>query len=328
MLKILLTIILLSSLLISQSLSSTLTQRGGEHNALFLNPTYLINSKSTQGRIESDLINSSLTIDKQSLNFIKELNQADNNQEISKLLKENIGNTLTLSANNFSSIYQTKKKIAYSIGVVNSINGYFITHSGFGSKRAMETSVEKNRALIGTVVAKQDNLHYGLNLKVIEKSQTLYNYAINEMATQDSIWDYFDNSHTQKESALGLDMGITYTLPQNIFNSKLSFAILDIGNTSFKELASTEQSTTIGLSFEPKDTYIKIDYLDNHLRADISKEFFNQKLKLHSGFIYKALSLGVSYKFSIFNIALFSYKVKAYNQNRERKNELSVAVTW
>ena len=327
MLKVLATLTLFGSLLISQTLSSTLTQRGGEHNALFLNPTYL-SYKPQKDTIEADIINTSLIIDNQSLDFIKALNQVDNNRDISKLLKENIGETLTLSANNFSSIYQAKENIAWSIGIANSLDGYFITHSGFGSKRAMETSIEKNQALIGTAVLKQENLYYGLNLKLIKKSQTVYNYAINEMATQDSLWDYFDNSHTKKESAIGVDFGITYALPLESFKSKLSFAILDIGNSSFKELKAEKQSTTLGLSIEPKDSHIKIDYFNNHLRADISKNFFNKKLELHSGIIYNALSLGINYKFSIFNIGLFTYKVKEYNSKKERKSELSLAVLW
>ena len=327
MLKVLVTVTIFGSLLLSENLSSTLTQRGGEYNALFLNPTYLSN-KPKKNTIKADIIKSSLIIDNQSLDFIKELNRVDSNREISELLKENIGETLTLSANNFSSIYQSKENLAWSIGIVNSLDGYFITHSGFGSKRAMETSIEKNQALIGTAVIKEKNLHYGLNLKLIKKSQTIYNYAINEMTTQDNLWDYFDNSHTKEKSAIGVDLGISYTLPPNSFKSKLSFAILDMGNTSFQELRSEKQSTTLGLSIEPKDTHIKVDYFNNHLRADISKNFFNKTLELHSGIIYNALSLGVNYKFSIFKIGLFTYKVKEYNGKKERKNELSLAVSW
>jgi hypothetical protein len=328
MLKVALSLIILTSLLMSQKLSSTLTQRGGVHNSLFLNPTYLIDSKSNKDSIEIDFINSTLIINKRSLDFIKELNQADGNQEISQLLKENIGKTLSLSANNFSSIHQTKGDTAWSIGIVNTLDGYFITHSGFGSKRAMETYIEKNEALIGTVVQKQNNLYYGVNLKLINKSETLYNYAINEMAIQDSIWDYFNNSHTQKKSLIGLDMGFSYTFPKELFKSKISLALLDIGENSFYQSKAQKESISMGLLVEYKNTYIKIDHLNNQLKADISRDFFNQKLEIHSGIIYNALSLGLIYKFSIFNIGLFSYRVKEYNQQETRKNELSLGIKW
>ena len=327
MLKVLLSLTILTSLLASKTLSSTLSQRGGEHNALFLNPTYLT-SKSTAGEIEADIINTSLIIDNHSLDFIKELKGADNNGDISNLLKKNIGETLSLSANNFSSIYQTNTDIAWSIGIANTLDGYFITHSGFGSKRAMESFVEQYRALIGTIVLKQDYIEYGLNLKVIEKSQTIYNYSISEIASQESILDYFSNSHTKKESVLGIDAGVTYHLPNDSFHSKLSFALLNIGDTSFNELGLLKQASTIGLSLKPNDISIKIDYLNNHLRGDISKKFFNKKLVLHSGLIYNAPSFGLSYQFSLVNIGLFSYKVKEYNQKEERKNELSLEIKW
>jgi hypothetical protein len=328
MLKILPSLLLVNSLLISQSLSSSLTQRGGEHNALFLNPTYLIQAKIIKEKINGNILNSSIIIDNKSLNFIKELNSADNNQEISKLLKKNIGKQLSLSVNNFSSLYQIKENIAYSLGVAYTLDGYFITHSGFGSKRALETAIEKNQAVVGTAVLKHKQLEYGINLKLINRSQTIYNYSIAEMLTQESLWDYIDNSHTQKESAVALDFGISYNLPRNSWNTKLSLALLNVGDTSFQELGTTEQSTTLGLSLDPHNTHIKIDYFDNSLRADISKSFFNKSIELHSGVIHNALSLGLNYNFSIFTIGLFSYKTEGYHQKEERKNELSLVTKW
>jgi len=319
MLKVLVSLSLLSiTLLMSENLNITLTQRGGEHNALFVNPASLANKDSDNG-IKTNLINSSFILDNQSFQFLKELNGVDNNQEISKLLKKNIGEILSFSANNFSSIYQNQDNMAWSLGIVNSFDGYFITHSGFGSKRALESFIEKNRALVGTAVLKKENISYGLNLKFIEKSQTIYNYAINEIANR-SISDYFDNEHTQKENSFDLDMGIIYNLPQNSLNTKLSLAVIDIGNQS---------ETNIGFSIEPNNTFIKVDYLHNNLRADISKQFFNKSLKLHSGVIYNALSYGVNYHLSLFNIGFHSYKVKErYNQEKKRKYELSVGILW
>lgn len=326
MLKFLLSLLSIT-LINAQSLSNTLTQRGGEHNALFINPASLAN-KSIHNNIKGNLINSSLLLDKSSFNFLKELNRADNNQEVSKLLKKNIGEILSFSTSNFSSIYKNKENIAWSVGIAHTLDGYFITHSGFGSKRAMESFIEKYRALVGTVAVKKENINYGLNLKLIEKSQTIYNYAINEMVNQ-RISDYFDNKHTQKEEAFGVDMGIVYSLPQNYLNTKLSLAFLNIGNSSFKELGTLNNTTNIGFSIEPQKTLITIDYLHDNLRVDISKKFLNNSLKLHSGIIYNALSLGMNYQVSVFNIGLHSYKIEeAYNQEKERKYELSIALSW
>jgi len=317
--KTLLTLNLLSvTLLMAQNLNSTLTQRGGEQNTLFVNPASLANL-AVDKSIKINLINSSVILDNQSFKFLKELNGLDNNQEVSKLLKKNIGEILSFSANNFSSIYQNQDHMAWSLGIVNSFDGYFITHSGFGSKRALESFVENYRALMGTVVVKQENIDYGLTLKLIEKSQTIYNYAINEIANR-SISDYFDNEHTQKENSSDLDMGIIYHLPKNSLKTKLSLAFTDIRD---------DVKTNIGFSIEPFDTLIKVNYLQNNLRADISKSFFNKSLELHSGVIYNALSYGVNYHLSLFNIGFHSYRVKEiYNQQKERKYELSVGILW
>ena len=327
MLKVITLCFLTASMLMAQSLSSSLTQQGGSHNALFINPASLVD-KANNNAIKADLLKSSIVLDEKSFKFIEELNSAENNQEISKLLKKNIGETLSFSANNFSSISQKKENIVWSLGLANTVDGYFITHSGFGSKRAMESFVESYRGVIGTIAFKENFLTYGINLKLLEKSQTIYNYAITEIANQ-SILDYFDNKHTNKEQAVGLDMGVVYRLPKNTLHTKLSLSFLNIGETSFKELGRLNNQTNIGFSIEPKNTLIQVDYLHDNLRVDVSKNFLNNHLKLHSGVIYNALSLGFNYQLSIFNIGLHSYKIKeSYNQKKERKYELSMALSW
>ena len=319
--------LLSSAWLMAQSLSGSLTQKGGTPNRLFINPASLLETISDTN-IKTDLLKSSIILDEPSFKFIKELKDVDNNQEISKLLKKNIGETLSFSANNFSSISQNRENTAWSLGVAHTLDGYFITHSGFGSKRAMETFVESYRAFIGTLVLNKENTTYGVNLKLLEKSKTVYNYAITEIANQ-SVSDYFDNEHTKKEQAFGLDMGVVYSLPQNSLNTKLSLAFLNIGNTSFKELGRLNNRTNIGFSVEPQKTLIQVDYLHDNLRVDVSKNFFNNHLELHSGIIYNALSLGFNYQFSIFNIGLHSYKIEEpYTQNKERKYDLSIALSW
>jgi len=328
MLKIVITVLLFNLLLLAQTLQETFTQRGGEHNGLFLNPTYLLNSPSMQKRFNIKLLNSSFILDQKSFQFIQELEKAEGNQEISELLKKNIGKRLSISAHNFSSFHKITDPFSYSLGVGQSSNGLFIPHSGFGSSRAMESHIQNYKLLMGTAIFKKEHLRYGANLKWIEEAITHYNYSLSEMATEKSLWNYFENRHTKKRSQLAFDLGASYYFSQDLLNTQLSFALLNVGNTSSQKAGGLQQTTTIGLSFEPKKTHIKIDYFNKKLRADISKNIFNNTLTIHSGLIYNALSFGLNYKFSLFNVGFFSYKIENYQQHIERKNELSLEVTW
>ena len=327
----------------AQSLSSTLTQRGGIYNAIFLNPAKLA-FQNNNSEIKADFINASLSLSHESYKFLKELKSAtsasNKNREISQLLKKNIGNTLSFSAHNFSSLSQTQKNLSWSLGIVNTMDGYFITHSGFGSKGAMERFIEKYKALVATVALTQKNLDYGLNIKVMEKSQDIHNYSISEMIENSSFSDYFKNKNSQKERALGIDAGLVYTLPNHMFNSKLSFSILNIGDTSFHEMGTLPSTSNLGFSFHPyEDTLIKFDYIDlfkhqpnqhfeKAFRAYISQDFFDKNLKLSSGIIQNALLVGVEYHHAFFTIGVNSYKTENYTQEKERKYELSLALSW
>jgi hypothetical protein len=328
----------------AQSLSALLTQRGGNYNTIFLNPAKL-SYQNNSTKIKADFINTSINLSKDSYNFLKELKSAtsasNKNREISQLLKKNIGNILSFSAHNLSSLSQTQNNLSWSLGIVNTIDGYFITHSGFGSKGAMESFIEKYKALIATISLKKDYIDYGINIKAIEKTQSIHNYSINEMIKNSSFSDYFNSRNTQKESALGLDMGIVYTVPDYMFNPKFSFSVLNIGDSSFQDIGSLPSTSNIGFLLTPyKNTSIQLDYIDlfkhqkeqnfdGAFKLDLSKDFFNKHFKLNTGIVYNAISFGVEYHYSLFSLTIHSYKTtKNYNQEKERQYALSMALSW
>lgn len=327
----------------AQSLSSTLTQRGGTYNALFLNPAKLA-LQHTNSEIKATFLNTSLSLSDESYSFLKELKSAtsasNKNQEISQLLKKNIGKTLSFSAYNFSSLSQTQENLSWSLGIANTIDGYFITHSGFGSKGAMESFIEHYKALIATIALKKENIDYGINIKAIEKTQNIDNYSINEMITNGSFSDYFDSKNSQKESALGVDMGILYTLPNYPFNPQLSFSLLNIGDSSFQDIGSLPSTSNIGFLLTPyENSSVQFDYIDlfkhqknqhfeDAFKVNFSHNFFNKQVKLNTGILYNALSFGAEYHYSLFSLAVHSYKTKNYNQGKERRYTLSIVLAW
>jgi len=322
----------------AESLNSILTQKGGRDNAIFLNPAKLQKSNAIR------VMESSISMSRESLLFLKDLKSATSsstkNQDISELLKKNIGKTISFSAHNFSSLSQTNKNISWNIGIANSIDGYFITHTGFGSKGAMESLKEEYKALIGTITLQKEQINYGLNIKVMEKSQDRHNYSSKEMIENSSFSHYLYGDYTKKESAIGTDIGVLYTIPKDKLQTKLSLSLLDIGDTSFKNIETVPSTTNIGVNMIPyKHSFLQIDYLDifNHqrdkkfkdsFRVHLSKLFPNQNLRLNTGIFHNALSYGFEYKLSILKIALNSYNGKTYHQKIERRYELSMGLSW
>ena len=327
----------------AQSLNSILTQKGGTENAIFLNPAKLT-YKNSDSTIKADFLNASLRLSDDSYTFLKDLKDATSsskrNKKISELLKKNIGKALTFSAYNFSSLSQNQGNFSWSVGLAHSTDGYFITHSGFGSKGAMESFIEKYRALVTTFSLKQDALNYGLNIKSIKKTISTHNYSIQEMIENDSFSDYFDNKNSKDESAISVDIGLTYELQNTPLSPNISLSLLDIGDTSFQELGTLPSTTNIGLSLKPyQNASLQFDYIDlfkhqknqhfeDAFRVHLSQEFFNRHLKINSGILQNALLYGIEYNYSLLNIALNSYKAKTHRQEKERRYELSIALSW
>lgn len=343
MLKKILLTLLLVNIVQAQSPNSTLTQKGGKHNAIFLNPAKL-SSLSKDEKLHATFTDIALVVDKQSYDFLKALDDisssTNKNQEISELLNKNIGNTISISANNFSSIYQKNNNISWSLGIANSLDAYFIPHSGFGSKGAMESSMEKYQMIVGTLAMQQENFHYGLNLKSIKKTKKNYNYSIRDMINNDSLKDYFNNEQSNSENTIALDTGIVYKVLDSKLNHTINLAVLDIRNRLTNEVGEVPTTTNIGTSLEPyNNTILEINYLDlfekeiNHkledsLRIHLSKSYFNNTLKINTGLLYNSLLYGFDYQYSLFNIGLHSYKLKDYSGKKERKYEINLALTW
>ena len=332
MLKKLYLFLLLLTFIEAQNLSSIFTQRGGSHNAIFLNPAKVASQNSTSD-IEVNFIDTSISLSDESLKFLKELSSAtsasNKNQEISQLLKKNIGKTLSFSAYNFSSISQREKSLSWSLGIANSVGGYFITHSGFGSQGAMESFIEKYKVFMATVALKNENIDYGVNIKSIEKKESIYNYSLQEMIENSSFSNYFDSKNSKKESSLDIDFGVIYTISNYKFNPQLSFSTLNIGNNSLEN---------IGLLLRPyENSYLQLDYInlfqkeqnfEDSFKLDFSYSFWNKELTLNTGILYNALSFGAEYRNSIFSLALNSYKTKNYNQEVERRYTLTIGLLW
>ena len=308
---------------------------GGTPNAIFSNPSNLMLLDNE--KMMFDPLDLSLFLNRDTLDFLIDLSSDfDDAKKVSDLMKKNIGKTLSFRANNFASIYSVNEHYGWLLGLQNDITGHFITHSGFGSIGAMESYIERYRSALGSLSFGRSDLNYGLNIRAVEKYQTIHNYSIGEMIENDSFIDYFDNRYTIKRSAIALDAGVDYRLSER---SKLALSILDIGDTSFEEIGKIASTTNIGLSSSYRDFEFGVDYIDlfgaeqgssfgDSIRFGVSHAFWGDSLVLRSGVLYESLTYGIEYNYSILHISLASYRAREYNGLKDRKYLLTLSTVW
>lgn len=328
------------SILQAQNPSFMLTQKGDDrHNSLFLNPSHLSLYKKREG-LEVTFVNAGVILSKDGYEFLDELSEttssANKGKDIAALLKKNIGNTITLVGHNFSSIQSNHQNLFWSLGVADTFNAYYIPHTGFGSKGALESSIEKYRVIMGTLALVQQNFHYGINLKSMKKTVQNHNYSVQEMINAQDIKDYLRTNKGERDRSLGVDAGLSYVY-QSHLKPVFHLSLLDIGNTSFQNVETIPSTMNIGFSLEPYEaTFLSLNYLDffksqaqqtfhQQLRVNLSHTLFDT-LRLNSGLLNNALLYGMNYHSRYFDIGLHSYK--SNHQHAERKYELSFKIKW
>ena len=303
-----------------------------DSRTILLNPANLDRLNNIDLKIDLD---NSISLNGDTLDFVDSLITSSNNaQKVSNLMKKNIGKTLSFSENSFISIYKAQDSFSWLLGLYSDIDGYFITHSGFGSVGAMESFIERYSSIISSFALQKDSFRYGLNIKAIEKYQTIHNYTIGEII-DNNILDYFNNRYRENQKAVGFDIGLIYQL----LNSKIGLSLLDIGDTDFKELGSIPSTTNIAFSKNYNSFLFNIDYIDifqakkfssfkESISFGVSKSFLDNRLTLNSAILHQNLLFGIDYIFSIAHISLSTYRDIEYNGVKNRKYQLSISLNW
>ncbi len=292
--------------------------------SILLNPANL--EKITNRDIKIEFLDSSISLNRDTLSFIDTLITSSNNR-VSNLMKKNIGKAISFSGNDFISIYKSQNRFSWLVGLYSDVDGYFIPHSGFGSMGAMESFVNGYSSIVTSLSSHQGDFKYGLNIKAMQKYQTIHNYTIREIIENDNLLDYFSNRYTKNEKSIGFDIGTLYQLS----DSNIALSILDIGDTDFKELGLLPSTTNIAFSHKYNDFLFNMDYIDifqakedssfkESVSFGISRSFLDNSLTLNSAILHQNLLFGIDYRYSIAHISLSRYKNREY--------QLSISLNW
>ncbi|HHH19215.1 MAG TPA: hypothetical protein ENK86_01705 [Campylobacterales bacterium] len=331
-------IIILSYLVHATSLD---IYSGQSRDRIFINPAQL--DYDTQEDKRAVEFGGSIALAKKTGKFLEELHKASGDfSDIAKLMEKNIGNTLSFSSEFFMPLRCREEKFDWLIALMDSTDGYFITHSGFGSKGAMESYVQRYQGFVGTLSTGHDQVNFGINLKLLQHSLTVHNYSIGEMMEMNGIWEYMDNRYTQQAHGIGVDLGTHYH-----FYSDVSFglSLLNVGDTAFDELISIPSTLNITysqlISVEDHPIYMDVVYVDflnkdlsnplkKNLKLDLHSSIWNDRLKLRTGMTFGSWNYGMSYCFSYVSVSLDSYSERGRNKSlpKERHYQLSLVLGW
>lgn len=339
------TIVYANALLIERNLGKggvSLAQ-SQEVSSVFFNPANLSLQNQSSSIV---LMNGYLAMSPDSMTFIRKLVDAsrvtssEKNKRITDLLNENIGKPLHITLNNFSYFYDRKENFSWLVGLVNSIDASFVTHTGFGSLGAMESHIDEYHALATVLNFSYEQIKFGIGVKAINKYQILHNYSTLEMLEIDSITEYFDNEYKQQSSAMALDLGVIYPFKIIEHDVNVGISFLNIGNTSFDTLGTMNQTINMGFSIEPYEAItLGLDYMDlfnndnsvyasDNFRLGLTGQFLRDNLEINCGVYNQEPTFGVNYKLPHIKLGFDSYVKKGYNNTKSREYGLNIAYNW
>jgi len=269
---------------------------------VLINPAHLALMNGRHLDLENRMMMDSRTID-----FMWEL-PSNNAQNIVDLMNKNIAHPLTFLDESFFSFSDHIYSHQWLLGVSHRLESRFVTHTGFGSMGAMESSVDRYTTLVASLATSRTVWQYGMTLRKIWRSQTLHNYTIAEIIDTEHLWNYFNTPYTQTREALAVDVGLIH---HGIFgDSAISFQ--NIGNTEFGKLGTIQSTCNVGFSRTDREIDWGVDMVDifhasfkDTLRLGIGHSF--DRLHLQAGLLEAKPTWGMGYQYGHLKVTISGY---------------------
>jgi len=291
---------------------------GGYSTSVFSNPAGLASIKKEHGIVVDLLaIGADYTPDGQS--FVDDLNDVETdtninpnaNTDLTNVLQKYSGEPFHIGINNYTSISKNSDAFAWTIGLLAATEFNFMPHADGGSQGLLATS---SRGYGGVVVGVAKpylldigRLDIGMSVKYISMQSYEGTLDINDLLVDDDedIGDTLQDKYEQKNSGVGVDIGITYhPFPDGFWNMAIGMSVLNIGSIDMdKQYGGQPMTVNVGASISPEVKWIShftlgVDYVDlleeNKLRMyDISGDTVEYK-DYDEGDFGKRLRLGVS----------------------------------
>ncbi len=251
------------------------TAVGGYSTAIFYNPAGLINIKKSHG-VEVELLGISVSGSKDIKNFIDDIDNADTDPEVIQAVRKYSGEAFNVTASNYTSFsYHTQSDLAYSIGLLASVDANFIPHDYGGANGLLEVHGRGYGGVFLAAAQKYDNilggkLTVGLGLKFI--SQKSYEAGLDTKEVldhKDDLATYLQDTYEVSNSGFAADIGVLYE--PSIWPSlhpAVGVSLMNVGTLNFDDAYGAQPMTlNAGVSISPEVAYldslvISLDYVD------------------------------------------------------------------
>ncbi|MDF1880216.1 hypothetical protein JHD50_02680 [Sulfurimonas sp. MAG313] len=247
---------------------------GGLPTAVFYNPAGLRDIAKDDGLVV-ELFGLSAQASDNFGGFSTDLNDANDEQEISDVLKEYSGENFSAFTSNYSSVSMNMDTFAWSVGVLAAGDVNLIPHGNGGANDLLETRSRGYGGLIvGLATSFEDlgpgTLDVGVSAKYISQVSYEGGIGITEIINnQDDLGTYLQDKYEKKSSGLGVDLGMNYKLfPENYWHLALGLSVLNIGDLKMDSAYGRQPMTVnIGASISPELPFFEhftfaMDYVD------------------------------------------------------------------
>jgi len=246
---------------------------GGHASALFYNPAALSYIPREYG-IEVELINLSVGINENILNFIDDMDDAtsdsgdldgngipgeesDDTIATLNVIEKYMGKNIHLAANDFTSISKKGEKVAFAVGGLAGANLDFRTHRGFGSAGLLEAKGMVYYGAAGGFSYDFSNVELfdkyilndfslGLGLKQITYQSIDHSLTVAEIVGQDDIGEYILEDIAKDGMSTALDLGATYKIKPNVI---AGLSILNIGGVGDRDAVYIPMTVNAGIGY-------------------------------------------------------------------------------
>lgn len=343
------------------------TAVGGRVDSLFYNPAGLINIPQDKGW-EVNLINLSVEYGKNSEQFLKDMKDAFDTQDlngdgssnddqlraVNDVLAKYRGENLHLRVADFTSIGHSYDRWAFGVGGIGSGRLDALTHQGFGSDGFLEVDADATYgALGGFSYGVTDNLFAGISVKSLHRETLIHNFTARELVdNQNNLSDYIQKDLKKSGDATGFDLGVIWKFaPASPLKPTFGASIMNVGNLNFGAAGTLPQTVNLGVAINPsipwsRSLTVAADYVDllnnfkqdkdmaKRLRFGAELQIFDilpAEVALRAGWYNSSPTLGFDVRLLIFTIsyAMYTEELGAYaGQDKDKRQLVTLDIGW
>jgi hypothetical protein len=333
---------------------------GGEAASIFHNPAGLSGMDPEEG-IEFDMIRMTGAFSQNTLSFVGDFLDAQDESAMTALLEKYAGENNHLTVNDYSSLSYRGDSIAWSVGILAGANLNFMTHQGLGSEGLLEINGFVTGAMIaGISYDISDDLHVGLSTKVFQGAAASANLGVVELLemTDGDPMQYLLDNVMSEFSAVTFDAGVIYDMEDILplgetLMPSVGVSLQNIGGLELGNYGTVPTMVNVGISFQPdipflSDWAFAVDYIDlfnaYYSAADLDKDFgkrlrigaraslfHNSIIQLtgSTGLYNAAFTAGLEMRLLFFTLeaATYAEEIGAYaGQSLDRRYQLTMNI--